>query len=39
MISVKSKALIFHAEELKENLNYALKEANDAKLLQKEDKD
>ena len=39
IISVKSKALKGHAEKLNKNLNYALKEANDAKLAQKEERD
>ena len=37
-ISVKSKALKGHAEKLKKKLNYALKEDNDTKLDQKEEK-
>ena len=37
-ISVHSKALKGHLEKLKEILNYALKEAHDAKLAQKEEK-
>ena len=32
IIYFQSKALKVHAEKLKENLNYALKEANDSKL-------
>ena len=39
IISIQSKALKGHAEKLKEKLNYALKEANDAKLAQKEEKE
>ena len=35
IISVQSKALKGHAEKSKENLNYALKEANDEKLSHK----
>ena len=37
--SVQIKALKVHAEKLKERLNYTLKEANDAKLAQKQEKD
>ena len=36
---VQNKALKGHVEKLKENLNYALKEANYEKLDQKEEKD
>ena len=38
MISVQSKALKGNAEKLKEKLTYALKEANDGNLDQKEEK-
>ena len=38
IIYVQNKALKGYAEKLKEKLNYALKEANDAKLAQKEEK-
>ena len=38
MISVQSKALKGHAENLKEKFTYALKEANDGDLDQKEEK-
>ena len=38
MISFQSKVVKGHAAKLKEKLNYALKEANDAKLDQKERK-
>ena len=38
IISVQSKALKGHGENVKENLNYALKEANDVKLAQKYEK-
>ena len=38
IISVQSKESKCHAEKLKENLNYTLKEANDEKMAQKEDK-
>ena len=39
IISFQNKALKGHAEHLKENFNCALKEANNAKLSQKEEKD
>ena len=39
VIDVQRKALNGHAENLIEKLNYALKEANDAKLDQKREKD
>ena len=39
IISVQSKALKGHTEKLKYKLNYSLKEANDAKISQKEEKD
>ena len=39
IIYVQSKALKVYTENLKENLNYAPKEANYAKLAQKDDKD
>ena len=38
IISVQSKSVKGHAEKLKINLNYALKEANDTILYQKEEK-
>ena len=38
IISFQNKALKCHAEKLKENFNYALKEANYSKLSQKEEK-
>ena len=38
MISVQSKALKVHAEKLKVKFTYALKEANDGNLDQKEEK-
>ena len=38
MIYVQIKALKGHAEKLKEKLNYALKEDNDTKLSQKEER-
>ena len=38
MISVQSKALKVHAEKSKEKFTYALKEANDGNLDQKEEK-
>ena len=38
IISVQSKELKGHTENLKEKLNYTLKEANDTKLDQKEEK-
>ena len=38
-VSVKSQELKGHAEKLKERLNYALKEANDEKLAEKEEND
>ena len=37
MISVQSKSLKGHAEKLKENFTYTLKEANDVNLYQKEE--
>ena len=39
IIYVQSKVVKGHAAKLKEKLNYALKEANDAKLDQKEERD
>ena len=38
MIYFQIKSLKGHTEKLKENLNYAPKEANDANLAQKEEK-
>ena len=38
MISVQSKALKGHAENLKEMFTYSLKEANDGNLDQKDEK-
>ena len=38
IIYVQSKALKGHVEKAKEKLNYELKEINDAKLYQKEEK-
>ena len=38
IISVQSKVLKVHAEKVKENLHYALKEANDEKMPQEEEK-
>ena len=38
MISIQIKALKGHAEKLKENFTYALKEDNDGNMDQKEEK-